>query len=171
MIFFVAGTEAHRGQRQATAGKHYSITVNLFLSLGIISTSVTSKVQDLEANARPLINAADKYGIVNLKLEAEASYVKSTGSTVENIIDNILYAESKNCALLKEAGMDFLVDNRDDIIGKVSFDNVPGSMMPDLLAAMPRAAETTDDETSQYNRMKVGTLRRMLHEKGLDVDG
>lgn len=167
MIFFVAGTEAHRGQRQATAGKHYIITVNLFLSLGIISTSVTSKVQDLEANARPLINAADKYGIVNLNLEAEASYVKSTGSTVENIIDNILYAESKNCALLKEAGMDFLVDN----IGKVSFDNVPGSMMPDLLAAMPRAAETTDDETSQYNRMKVGTLRRMLHEKGLDVDG
>ena len=35
--------------------------------------------------------------------------------------------------------------------------------------------ETVDEEdiyaSNNYNRVRVGTLRKMLHEKGLDVDG
>ena len=110
--------------------------------------------------------------MVHLKLEAEASYVKSTEITIENMIDNLLYADSKNLALLKEAVMDFILANKHSIIGKVSFDNVPGDMITDVLAAVERGVETGGGEGDKdYNKMRVGTLREMLDEKGLDVDG
>jgi hypothetical protein len=62
----------------------------------------------LKEHARDFTDAADKYSIVNLKLEAEAAYVNSTTITIENAMDNLLYADAKNCALLKETVMDFL---------------------------------------------------------------
>ena len=126
--------------------------------------------EELETNAKDIINACDKYGIVNLKLEAEAHYVKSNEITMENMMDNLLYADSKNLALLKEAVMDYIVANKRNIMGKVSFDNVPGGTVSDVLAAMARGEESGEGSTD-YNSMRVGTLRKMLDEKGLDVDG
>jgi len=126
--------------------------------------------KDLEDNAKDIINACDKYGVVHLKLEAEAAYVKSNEITMENMIDNLLYADSKNLALLKEAVMDYIVANKGDILGKVSFDNVPGSTVSDVLAAVARG-ESGDGNSTDYNKMRVGTLRKMLDEKGLEVDG
>ncbi len=93
---------------------------------------------------------------------------------MDNMMDNLLYADAKNLALLKEAVMDYIVANKGDIMGKVSFSNVPGDMMTDLLTAMARGEQSDageDDESIKYNKMRVGTLRKMLDEKGLDVDG
>jgi hypothetical protein len=53
------------------------------------------KKDDLAAHAREIIDAADKYSVVNLKLEAEAAYVKSTDVTMENAVDILLYADAK----------------------------------------------------------------------------
>ena len=71
---------------------------------------------DLKTHAKDIIDAADKYSIINLKLEAEAAYVKSTDITIENAVDILLYADAKNCALLKENVLDFLTANCDDVI-------------------------------------------------------
>ena len=87
------------------------------------------------------------------------------------MMDNLLYADSKNLALLKEAVMDYIVKNKGDIIGKVSFSNVPGDMITDVLTAMARGEETGEGDSKDFNKMRVGTLRKMLDEKGLDVDG
>ena len=129
--------------------------------------------EELKANAKDLIDAADKFGIMNLKLEAEVCYVKSTTLTIDNILDNLLYADSKNCALLKETVMDFIVENGENIMDKVSSDTVHGSVVTDLLAAMARGRGKDDviSDTSNFNTMRVGTLRKILHEKGLYVDG
>ena len=130
--------------------------------------------EEMDTNAKDIINACDKYGMVHLKLEAEARYVKSTTIDIDNILDNLLYADSKNCALLKEAVMDYIVTNKNDVIGNVSFDNVPGSTVTDILTAMARGEQVEDDggDTSiNYNKMRVCILRKMLDEKGLDVDG
>ena len=130
--------------------------------------------EELEADAKDIIEACDKYG-VGLKLEAEVCYVKSITITVDNMIDNLLYADSKNLALLKEAVMDHIVANKNSIIGKVSFDTVPGSMMADLLTAMARVdqneEEVGDSESIKYNKMRVSELRKWLANKGLEVDG
>jgi hypothetical protein len=130
--------------------------------------------EDLKGNERDLIDAADKYGVVCLKLEAEAFYVKSNKLATDNIIDNLLYADSKNCALLKEAAVDFMVECGDDLIDNVSFDDLPGSMVKDVLTAIKRGKKKDDGSSGDpgdFNTIRVDTLRRMLNEKGLDVDG
>jgi len=130
---------------------------------------------DMKDNAKEIINATDKYGVFNLKLEAEACLVKSTTIDVENMMDLLLYADSKNCALLKEAVMDFAVANEIDIIKKVSFKDAPGEMIKDVLAAVARKrmnkkgdAASNEDE---FFTMRITELRRKVHEKGLEVDG
>jgi len=124
----------------------------------------------LKTNAKEILDAADKYGVANLKLEAEECYVRSTVITLDNVMDNILYADSKNCPLLKEATMDFIVENREEAIEKLSFENFPGHLVKDLLTAVSMEKKEESDAGNLSNT-RVSTLRRMLHEKGLDVDG
>jgi hypothetical protein len=124
--------------------------------------------EDLKTYAKDIIDAADMYSIVNLKLEAEEAYVESTAITAENAMNVLLYADSKNCALLKERAIDFLADNGEEVISKVSFKDVPGYLMKDLLVATTR---NCCDVADKFSVMRVGELRRRLHKKGLDVDG
>ena len=129
--------------------------------------------REMKTYAKDIINAADKYSIANLKLEAEAAYVKSTGITMDNAIENLLFAGALHLALLKEAVMDFLAENHDEAIKKVSFADVPGHLMKDLLVAFGRknrvGANTGSDD--DLSTMRVSELRWRLSELGLDVDG
>ena len=85
--------------------------------------------EELKRNAKEIINAADKYGVINLKLEAEAVFVTSTMVTFDTAIDNLLYADSKNCSLLKESVLDFIAENRKEATKKLSFKDVPGHVI------------------------------------------
>ena len=127
----------------------------------------------LKQNSKEIIDTADKYSIVNLKLEAEAAYVESTDITMENAIDNLLYADAKNCALLKEAVLDFLAENSVEAAQNISFSDVPSHMFNDLLVAFGRNknSDGCGNDEDKYSTMRVSELRRMLDEKGLDVDG
>jgi speckle-type POZ protein len=75
---------------------------------------------DMKSHAKELVNAADRYGVTSLKLEAEASIVEDTNITMDNVMELLLYSDSKNCALLKETAMDFLVENKADVIEELS---------------------------------------------------
>ncbi|KAL7554431.1 hypothetical protein ACHAWF_017876 [Thalassiosira exigua] len=77
--------------------------------------------EDMQANAKEIIDFADRFGMVNLKLEAEESYVNSINIDVDNFMDNLLYADAKNCALLKEAVIDFLMENSENVLENVRF--------------------------------------------------
>jgi hypothetical protein len=129
---------------------------------------------DMKSHAKGIIDAADKYGVVDLKLAAEACLVKRTAFSVENLLDHLLYADSKNCALLKEAAMDFMVENRGEVMNKISFKDAPGALVTDVLAAMERGGRTagTDGENkTDFNAMRINELRWKAHENGLNVDG
>jgi len=130
---------------------------------------------DMVLHARDIIDAADKYGVVNLKLEAEASFVVCATFSIENVMELLLYAESKNCALLKEASMDYIVENKAEVIKKLSFaDMIPGTLMRDLLAAVSRGERNidgSDGDESQYNALRISELRKRSYDKGLNVDG
>ena len=56
------------------------------------------------------------------------------------MLDNLLYAASKNCALLQETVLDFVAENSDEVSEKVSVEeeDIPSTVMLDLLAAMSR---------------------------------
>lgn len=135
--------------------------------------------ESLMASGKEVIDAADKYGVVNLKLEAEVWYVHSTRITTDNVIDNLLYADAKNLALLKEAVMDYIVKNKKKVMKRVSFKEVPGDIYKDLLAAVSRVLDDSDednsddeeDEEKDYASMGIGALRQKLDQRGIDIDG
>ena len=127
----------------------------------------------LKADAKDIIDAADKYSIVNLKLAAEAAYIESTEISLDNAMDNLLYADSKHLALLKEAVMNFLAENHFDAAANISFTDCPGHVVKDLLIAVGRNSRkggsgTSDDELTT---LSVSALRKKLDKMGLDVDG
>ena len=129
--------------------------------------------ETLGANPREFINVADRYGAVHLKLRAEAEYVEAP-LDLENAIDVLLYADAKNCALLKETVMDFLVENQEEAMKNISFDSAPGYLMKDLLAAVGAKygkKQTSSNDGKNYDTLRVNALRRMLYDKGLDIDG
>mmetsp|Transcript_8093 Transcript_8093/g.12693 ORF Transcript_8093/g.12693 Transcript_8093/m.12693 type:complete len:421 (+) Transcript_8093:57-1319(+) len=127
----------------------------------------------MKEHAKDIIDAADKFSIVNLKLEAEAAYVKSTTITADNVMDNLLYADAKNLAVLKEAAMDFLAARGGEVIGNVSFAQFPPQLVSDLLVATTRRNEGDSGNDNNFTTMRVSELRRKLHEKGLgmNIDG
>jgi hypothetical protein len=127
---------------------------------------------DMMSHAKDIINAANRYGVATLKLEAEASLVQGTTFSLENVMEHLIYAESMNCALLKETAMDYIVENKDKVIGKISFNDAPGNLMSDLLVAVSREQNRADAiGENEFNVMRISELRRKAHEKGLNVDG
>jgi hypothetical protein len=130
---------------------------------------------DMKSHAKEIVNAADKFGVVNLKLEAEAFFVEATTFTIQNVMEHLLYADSKNLALLKEAAMDYMMENRDEVLEKISFTDVPGTLVRDVLAATARGevrnVGTNVHVDNQYNALRISELRKMAHDKDLTVDG
>ena len=100
-----------------------------------------------------------------------------TELTVENVIDNLLYADAMNCALLKETVMDFIVKNKEEVMETVSFQDVPGNVCKDLLAAVTRCYDDDDEkdkgkeDADNFATMRIGELRKKVQEKGLEIDG
>lgn len=128
--------------------------------------------EDLKANAKDILTAADKYEVVSLKLEAEAILVASTIITIDNVMELILYANDKNCALLKEAVIDFIVENGVEVIEKLSFEHFPGHLVKDVLIAVNRGKGKDEAGGGDgFRTMRVSDLRKQLYEKGLNVDG
>jgi hypothetical protein len=129
--------------------------------------------EELKTHAKDIIDAANKYSIVNLKLTAEAAYVESTDINMENAMDNLLYADSKNCELLKEAVMNFFAENHFEAAANIYFTDCPGHVMSDLLVAFGRNSKKgkSGANVDELDTLCVSALRRKLHKMGLDVDG
>ena len=131
----------------------------------------------LKQHSKQIIEAADKYGVPHLKIEAEAAYVKATTITVDNAVDNFFFADTKKCALLKEYVMDFLVENGQHVLNKISFTDIPESqtMFTDFLAAVAMGKNDSKDyggdDPTKFKTMSINALRRKLSEKGLGIDG
>jgi hypothetical protein len=132
---------------------------------------------DMKLQSKEIIDAANRYGVVNLKLEAEARFVRDTTFTMENVVEYLLYADSMNCALLKEAAMDFLLENSDEVAEKLSFNELlTPTLFRDVFAAVSRGKKKSvidgggSGESRLYS-MRISELRQEAHEKGLNVDG
>ena len=69
--------------------------------------------------------------------------------------------------------MDFVAENGDKIVGNVSFSSVPSELMSDLLTAFSREKKSTSTSApdDDLKFMRVGELRKELHDKGLCIDG
>lgn len=126
----------------------------------------------LEVQAKAIVDAANKYGCAGLKLTAEAK-LSSAGITTDNAAELILFADGTNCAMLKEAAMDYFVKNAQDVMASDGFEQVKESpaVMAELMSAMAGGSKkrpapaNSDDDARDYKRMRVATLRQKLDEK------
>eukprot|EP00956_Cyclotella_meneghiniana_P032869 scaffold91862_cov51-Cyclotella_meneghiniana.AAC.6 len=82
-----------------------------------------------EEHARQILDASEKYGFTQLKSEAETWHVKNIKQnfTVDNVVDELLYAEGKNCPLLKKAAMEFIVEHGEEVIESESYEKLDES--------------------------------------------
>ena len=76
---------------------------------GTISTS------NLEKHSKELMEAADRFELPTLKVEAEGFYVKSLIITVDNFIEIYQYADAKNYPLVKEACIVFFLHKKNGL--------------------------------------------------------
>ena len=133
---------------------------------------------DLAEKSKNIIRVADRFGCTGLKLVAEAQ-LASDGITTVNAAELILFADGTNCAMLKEAAMDYFVKNAQAVMASKGFEQVKESpaVMAELMAvgfggSKKRSAPAdANDDDRDYKRMRVATLRQKLDEKSLDVDG
>lgn len=124
-------------------------------------------------HAKEIIDAADKYSVVGLKLEAEAILVSSHSINTSNVVEYILFADAHNCALLKEYAMSYFVSRSEDIMRSKSFSDLALSndLMRELWSATGRGGVAATSDGNDLRRVPVFKLLQMLAEKGLDVDG
>ena len=133
--------------------------------------------EDIKMHTKEIIDAANKCGVVNLKLEAEACFVRDTILSLENVMEHLLYADSMSCALLKEAAMDFIIENSAEVMDLITEnDLLTPTLIRDVLAAVSRREKKFGGRDgyggdSRFNSMRICELRRESHEKGLNVDG
>ena len=76
--------------------------------------------------------------------------------------------------------MDYMLENNDEVLANIRFDDAPGSLVNDVFAAIARAkirkddrgaADSDENSASHFHSMRISELRQKVHEKGLDVDG
>jgi speckle-type POZ protein len=121
------------------------------------------KPEELQNEARELLDVANRFGCKGLKLLAEAELVES-GITVDTAADLILIGDAKNCALLKEAAIDFFAKNAESVKSSTGWENITESA-----PIMKELIEVVDNNNQK--RMRITTLRQNLEDKDLDVDG
>jgi hypothetical protein len=125
------------------------------------------------AHIKEILETADQFAVVNLKLEAEELLISSISLDVDNAIDHYVYAEDKNCAALKEKVVAFIVDHWDDIHASKRENDLPDNLRLCLMHDMMMATKIKDKpgDDGALHTMPIGKLRLKAHKKGLNVDG
>eukprot|EP00584_Thalassiosira_punctigera_P027917 CAMPEP_0172576824 /NCGR_PEP_ID=MMETSP1067-20121228/137919_1 /TAXON_ID=265564 ORGANISM="Thalassiosira punctigera, Strain Tpunct2005C2" /NCGR_SAMPLE_ID=MMETSP1067 /ASSEMBLY_ACC=CAM_ASM_000444 /LENGTH=1016 /DNA_ID=CAMNT_0013369499 /DNA_START=288 /DNA_END=3335 /DNA_ORIENTATION=- len=110
----------------------------------------------LRRHSREIIDAAHQFGLGSLKVHAE-----SAGTiTLDNFLEHLRFAESRNLALLNEKVADFLVENREDVRKMLLSTS---TLLTDNISSIA--------SKSSSKSPNIDTLRRKLDQKGLGVDG
>ena len=123
--------------------------------------------------SKDYIDAADRYGVKNLKIEAEAWYAKYCEITLDNVIDELLYADEKNCFLMKELAMQFIMKNAKEVLETKSFEKIPESKditreIFTLIAMNNQARE--GGNLQDPTRLSINELRARVYARGKDID-
>ena len=76
---------------------------------------------DWKKHSKQILVAAGKYGFSVLKTEAEAWHVKNLNLTIDNAVDELLYADGTHCLDLKKASIQFIVENGEGVLASDSY--------------------------------------------------
>lgn len=123
----------------------------------------------LRDHAKDIIDVADMFGVEKLKLKAEEMYLEQNAITFDNIMDTLLYSDTKNCTVIKAEVMDCLVRISDTaFVQELSFKGIPGHLMKDLLTAVVRIVGAEIEKIKDIDkRQKITETRQLATEERL----
>jgi len=124
-------------------------------------------------NGRALLEASNRFGCHQLKMHVESQIVKSLVVNVDNAAEWLVFADSHSCPLLKEAAINTFRSNPTKVMESCGWATLEESaaLLSELMRATFRKRPRGCDDENDPNNMDVSTLRSILEEKGLDVDG
>jgi len=127
---------------------------------------------DWKEDAKAILEATNKYDVANLKVTAEAWYVTYLEFTAENVADQLLYADAMSCPLLKEAAVNFMVDNGVDVFSSDSFKTVleARGITLQILQTMAKKLDSSS-VAAGTDSMSINDLRSRLSAYRFAVDG
>jgi hypothetical protein len=80
---------------------------------------------------------------------------------MQNVMELLQYAESKNCAFLKESALDFIALNKVEAIEKLSFNDAPGTIAKDILIALSRGDKNEDEFHANQQTLTDGSFKEI----------
>ena len=122
--------------------------------------------EDVLEHGKGLIDAANKYELVGLKMFVENTLVSERVLTVENVAEYILFADAKCCPLLKEYAFAFFSVHSKQVLKLETSKCLKesGELLSEIILSMNPGNGEEDIST-------VNELRKELGKLGLDVDG
>mmetsp|Transcript_27963 Transcript_27963/g.52266 ORF Transcript_27963/g.52266 Transcript_27963/m.52266 type:complete len:387 (-) Transcript_27963:223-1383(-) len=120
---------------------------------------------------KEIIEAANRYEIVSLKMAVEKTLVEQQVINLRNVADWLVFADSTTCALLKEHALAYFKCRAKDVLAHKSSADLKESpqLLQEVILAM--SSNLPDASFDQNSKMSVDELRKKLEGKGLDVDG
>eukprot|EP00568_Trieres_chinensis_P010088 CAMPEP_0183304786 /NCGR_PEP_ID=MMETSP0160_2-20130417/9755_1 /TAXON_ID=2839 ORGANISM="Odontella Sinensis, Strain Grunow 1884" /NCGR_SAMPLE_ID=MMETSP0160_2 /ASSEMBLY_ACC=CAM_ASM_000250 /LENGTH=378 /DNA_ID=CAMNT_0025467899 /DNA_START=46 /DNA_END=1182 /DNA_ORIENTATION=+ len=120
--------------------------------------------------AKQLLEAADRFGCVGLKLHAEVELVNA-GIDSSEAANVLLDADARSCALLKEEALSVIAANPNAAMSSPSWAGLvkSASLMDEVMKVI--FAKTHCADETDYDNMDVKTLRHRLDEADMSVDG
>lgn len=150
-----------------------NITPKIFrIVLRYVYAGVLPDTDTIFENGMSVIEAADRFGVVGLKLAIETELVRNLAISSDNVIGWLIFAESKTCSLLKEAAMSYFLARAKDLLNsetREKLSETPG-LMVELMTEMSNRNDI-DTRFDEYGNLSVTDLRKKLIEEELDIDG
>jgi len=145
-----------------------SVTSRSFKCLLEFIYTVKEPELDTGDMAAELLNAANFFGCVDLKLYVESVMVDKF-LEVSNAANRLLFADAHSLALLKEAAINIVVTNLNSVRDTEGWSKVRESnrLLEELLDSYAPRSQGDDE----IDRLDVAELRNRLQEAGLELDG
>ena len=91
--------------------------------------------------SKQILVASGKYGLSELKLEAEAWHVKNLNLNLDNAVEELLFADGSHCLDFKKAVLEFIVENGEGVLESLSFAKLAESteLMKEVMMEMAKS--------------------------------
>ena len=126
-----------------------------------------------------LLEAAIRFGCTNLKLAIESTAVSSSVITPENMFQLLSFAHTTKLALLKEAAIKFVLDNKADVGVSVGYEALTPELLSELMLSQkndsnnfwPPVRDFYSSTDEKLKQLSVSSLRSILETRNMDIDG
>ena len=123
--------------------------------------------EELKRNSKRYIEIADRFAIITLKWSAEETYLVTMDLNIENANEILRYAVSKNCYVLKEYVIVYMLDNMQHPSAMAMFNPV---FEPDLYIEIIQTSLRRSDKmvsSRHLNQLSCRDMRNVLVGKGI----